>query len=874
MSYYSRRQLEALGEPLGEDATRVKPGGHGRIYGMGGGGGGTTTSTGTTYNTNIPEYAEPYVNTMLSATQKQLFNMSGDEITGFKPYNPYSKNASDYIAPFSPMQEQAMRTAASPQAFGQEVRGYMSPYMQNVVDIQKREAMRDAGIMGVQKQAQATNAGAFGGYREGLQRAENQRNLMTQMGDIQARGTQMAYDQGVQQARLAQGQQMQYGQMAQSMEQQKINQAIQDYANAQQYPLMQLGVMSNMLRGLPMQAATTNQYVAAPNPITQGIGMAGAGASIYNALKAEGGIIKEYAEGGIAAVPRYDVGGEIESQLESMDIQDLMKQAQESSSPTVRRMAQRILRDRQGEQRADQSAAPAGPMGVDYQAPQMASGGIIAFQSGNLVPAEDSFEARQAARERDAAFEAEAASKANAATARLMEDIKTGRYDPTAEADKRRAEDEARRAAFRAEHGADSVSSAVPTPVVQSRVIEPAGIAAAPAPAVAPAPVAEGTGIKAAPVVAAPAPAPAPAPAAGIAAVPAVAPETAAAPVAAPPAPAKAAMPEFKGPLAKIQEAVYKAEQEAGLSEEEYLKRVKEGLPENTAAAEYRKQVMSERANAKDEAQRQRYMRMAQFFAKWGSTPGPTIAAGLSALEKSMPDIIADEKDYKKAKRELDKVVYDIDNATRLEELGYKKEARALKEKAADRALQLNHFLAQAQSSENVARIQQETSKYTADAHVRAQQIAAQSAAADRKARRETDADNKRFGHYQAATQEERRTLERIAFEENGDQHKADVKLVNDAKLMKPADMPEGYADKIAAAQKRITEREDGWRTRRETAQRNTDLAYGRLGITETPTAPAGKMSPEDTAALNWANDPKNKDDPRAAQIKQRLGVK
>ena len=35
MSYYSRRQLEALGEPLGEDATRVKPGGHGRIYGMG-----------------------------------------------------------------------------------------------------------------------------------------------------------------------------------------------------------------------------------------------------------------------------------------------------------------------------------------------------------------------------------------------------------------------------------------------------------------------------------------------------------------------------------------------------------------------------------------------------------------------------------------------------------------------------------------------------------------------------------------------------------------------------------------------------------------------------------------------------------------------
>lgn len=856
---YSRRQLEALGEPLGDSATSVKPGGFGRIYG-GGGGGGNNTTTGTTYTTNIPEYAEPYVNTMLTATQKQLFNMSGNDITGFKPYQPYSTKAADYVAPFSPMQEQAMRTASSPQAFGQEVRGYMSPYMQNVVDVQKREAMRDAGIMNAQRQSQATGAGAFGGYREGLQRAENQRNLMTQMGDIQAKGTQMAYDQGVQQARTSQGQQMQYGQMAQSLEQQKINQSIQDFANAQQYPLMQLGVMSNMLRGLPMQAATTNQYVAAPNPITQGIGLAGAGASIYNSMKAEGGVIKEYAKGGIASVPSYGVGGEIESQLESMDIEDLMKQAQESSSPTVRRMAQRILREKQMERSADQGVGPTGPTGIDYQAPQLAGGGIIAFQSGKLVPGEDSFEARQAEREREAAFEAERASKANAATARLMEDVKTGRYDPTAEADKRRAEDEANRAAFIAERGAPAVATPVaPQPPNQARVTEPVGIASAPAPA------AEGTGIKSAPALIAPAvvgrtdEAPA-----GVAAVP----------PAAAPAPAKATMPEFTGPLADIRKAVFKAEQDAAMSEEEYLKRIKEGIPENKAAADFRKQVMDERANAKDEAERQRHMRLAQFFAKWGSTPGPTLAAGLSALEKSLPDMIADEKDYKKAKRELDKVVYDIDNATRLEELGYKKEARALKEKAADRAMQLNHYLAQAQSAENVARIQQDTSKYTADAHVRAQQISAQSAAADRLARRETDADNKRFGHYQAATQEERRTLERIAFEENGEQHKTDVKLVNDAKLMKPADMPEGYADRIAAAQKRIAQREDGWRTRRETAERNTDLAYGRLSITETPAASAGKMSPEDTAALNWANDPKNKDDPRAAQIKQRLGVK
>ena len=305
-------------------------------------------------------------------------------------------------------------------------------------DIQKREAMRSAGIMGAQQQAQATGAGAFGGYREGIQRAENARNLGTQLNDIQLKGQQMAYDDAEKQARAAQQLQMQYGSMQQSQEQQKINQAIQDYANAQQYPLMQLGVMSNMLRGLPMQAATTNQYVAAPNPITQGIGAAGAGASIYNALKAKGGVIKEYAKGGIASVPRYDVGGEVESQLEQMDIQDLIKQAQESSSPTVRRMAQRILRERQMEQGApqSQSVGPTGPMGVNYQAPQMAGGGIIAFaeptaaNNYSLVD-EDTFEGRQARRARDEALDAEARAKSNAATAELIKQQQSGEFKPT-----------------------------------------------------------------------------------------------------------------------------------------------------------------------------------------------------------------------------------------------------------------------------------------------------------------------------------------------------------------------------------------------------------------------------------------------------------
>ena len=48
---------------------------------------------------------------------------------------------------------------------------YMNPYMQSVVDIQKREAERQSGIQGTQQQAGAAQAGAFGGSRDANIRA-------------------------------------------------------------------------------------------------------------------------------------------------------------------------------------------------------------------------------------------------------------------------------------------------------------------------------------------------------------------------------------------------------------------------------------------------------------------------------------------------------------------------------------------------------------------------------------------------------------------------------------------------------------------------------------------------------------------------------
>ena len=85
----------------------------------GGGGGGQPSqpTTSTVTNTNIPEYARPYVETMLGSAQQQVFDYkpdaSGNMVAqGFRPYTPFSTDPSAYFAGFSPMQQAAFQGAA------------------------------------------------------------------------------------------------------------------------------------------------------------------------------------------------------------------------------------------------------------------------------------------------------------------------------------------------------------------------------------------------------------------------------------------------------------------------------------------------------------------------------------------------------------------------------------------------------------------------------------------------------------------------------------------------------------------------------------------------------------------------------------------
>ena len=245
-----------------------------------------------------------------------------------------------------------------------------------------------------------------------------------------------------------------------------------------------------------------------------------------------------------------------------------------------------------------------------------------------------------------------------------------------------------------------------------------------------------------------------------------------------------------------------------------------------------RAELMAEKANMADEKERQRHLRLAEFFASWGSTPGPTLVAGMNALKQSVPGIISDEKEQKKARREIDKSIADLDNATRLEKRGEVDAAMALKLKAAEDMKALNAKFIDYQSRRESDASSFAATKYNADMQFRSEQLRANTARLDRAARRETDADSKAFGQYQTAANQEQRLISKIADQAKMfDKDYATIKTAemsaaaNDGK-MNPALVP-GYE----AAKKKIADQEAIWTKQKEQAAADTDLAYKRVRI-------------------------------------------
>lgn len=89
------------------------------------------------------------------------------------------------------------------------VQAFMNPYQQQVIDESLRQINRQGDIARQNLQAQAIRSGAFGGSREGIQRAELERGLAEQRNAAIVGGLSQGYQSAAQQAQQAFEQQQQ-----------------------------------------------------------------------------------------------------------------------------------------------------------------------------------------------------------------------------------------------------------------------------------------------------------------------------------------------------------------------------------------------------------------------------------------------------------------------------------------------------------------------------------------------------------------------------------------------------------------------------------------------------------------------------------------
>jgi hypothetical protein len=138
---------------------------------------------------------------------------------------------------------------------------YMNPYLQSVLQPQMEELRRQNDITNMGANAKLTGAGAFGGGRQAIMNAENNRNLMQEMNKTVGQGYSTAYDKAMQQFNTEQGQGMGLanlmagqGGIERGIESEGIaaDKAAFEEARANPYKMVQF--QQSLLSGLPLAA--------------------------------------------------------------------------------------------------------------------------------------------------------------------------------------------------------------------------------------------------------------------------------------------------------------------------------------------------------------------------------------------------------------------------------------------------------------------------------------------------------------------------------------------------------------------------------------------------------------------------------------------
>lgn len=237
-------------------------------------------------------------------------------------------------------------TTTGPSMFTSDVaKQYMSPYMQAVVDQQQAGALKAAKEAQLGQNLAAARQGTYGGARQALLQGQREGTLQSQLNDIQAKGLQTAYENAQQQFERDRAAGMRSGEFGatQNLQAQLANQAAQQQAAQQrlgaaqgltglagqfgqlgtqqraaeldtlktqgafgdlqraiqqqqmdaqkqmlmdqaQYGQTQVGQLSNLLRGVPMQSSTQTATTPPPSFASQLTGLGLTGLGLYNMI--------------------------------------------------------------------------------------------------------------------------------------------------------------------------------------------------------------------------------------------------------------------------------------------------------------------------------------------------------------------------------------------------------------------------------------------------------------------------------------------------------------------------------------------------------------------------------------------------------------
>jgi hypothetical protein len=260
-----------------------------------GGSGATSAPLGTSTETNISEWAGPYVQNMLEKTSA-LVN---------SPYQAYQGPLTAGTAPLQSKVFSGLEGLNFPGQLGQSVSAtgayelpsmtpggmtgqatgptgiaaqYMNPYLSAVLTPQLEELRRQSQITQMGNASKLTQAGAFGGSRQAIMDSETQRNLLQQQNKAIGEGYANAYDKAMGQFNTEQGQAKTLADMMagagtqqRGIEQEGITALMKQYETELLDPYTKLKFQREQLGGLPVATASTTANTSQMSEATQGM---------------------------------------------------------------------------------------------------------------------------------------------------------------------------------------------------------------------------------------------------------------------------------------------------------------------------------------------------------------------------------------------------------------------------------------------------------------------------------------------------------------------------------------------------------------------------------------------------------------------------